>query len=108
MADIEDLILNAWSRMKPRLLEDPAEFARRLARRNGRSLSRPPRAWCLAIRASDRRLAAYYPTSTTDDACPERAQRVDGACPERAQRVEGNRQLTTDHRPLVTDHSVFL
>src|SRR5262245_48280763 len=59
MADIEDLILSAWSRVKPRLLEDPAELERRLARRNGRSLSRPPRAWCLAIRASDRRIAEY-------------------------------------------------
>src|SRR4051794_11274892 len=70
MDDVELAILNAWQAVKPRLLGDPGELARRLARRNSVSLQRPPRAWCLAVRASDTRLneaiAAIVPGHATN------------------------------------------
>jgi len=37
-------------------LADEAELARRLARRRNAGLGRPPRAWCMAVRASDTRI----------------------------------------------------
>jgi transcriptional regulator with XRE-family HTH domain len=55
--DVERAILAAWQRIKPQLLADPAELARRLARaRNSRSLQKCPRPWCLALRAGDTRI----------------------------------------------------
>src|SRR3954469_10282581 len=75
MDDVELAILDAWQRVKPRLLRDPSELARRLARRNRALLQRPPRAWCLAVRASDRRLneaiAAIVPGHATNHHSPE-------------------------------------
>jgi DNA-binding NarL/FixJ family response regulator len=41
-------------------MADPHELARRLARRRSALLTRPPRAWCLAIRASDRRITPAH------------------------------------------------
>src|SRR6266542_5012386 len=54
--DIEDLVREAWERVKPTLERDGEELKRRLARREGRGMGRPPRAWCLALRAMDLRL----------------------------------------------------
>src|SRR5437867_3468914 len=56
MTDLDEAILNAWQKLRPRILSDPHELARRLSRRRNSLLSRPPRAWCLAIRASDHRI----------------------------------------------------
>jgi uncharacterized protein YerC len=53
---VPDLILTAWREIHPRLLDDPHDLARRLARRRKPLLMRPPRAWCIALRASDQRL----------------------------------------------------
>src|SRR3954470_4949648 len=59
MESIAELILEAWERVYPKLLADPIERARRIARRRLAVLNRPPRAWCLAIRASDTRLPGW-------------------------------------------------
>jgi hypothetical protein len=56
MDDIEHAIHTAWTRLAPRLRADPAELARRLAR-NRSATRNPSRAWCLAVRASDTRMA---------------------------------------------------
>src|SRR5688572_18931817 len=54
---LDDVIRGAWKIVRPTLDADPHELARRLARRRLAVLTRPPRAWCLALRASDGRLA---------------------------------------------------
>ena len=56
MDDVELAIHDAWQRVRPILLADEAELARRLARRRNAGLGRPPRAWCMAVRASDTRI----------------------------------------------------
>jgi hypothetical protein len=56
MGEIEQLLQSAWASIKPKLLADPDELRRRLARRNRPLLQRPPRTRCLAIRASDTRI----------------------------------------------------
>ncbi len=57
--DVTRALLAAWQRICPRLERDPQELARRLARQNSALITRPPRAWCLAIRATDTRLAKF-------------------------------------------------
>ncbi len=59
MADIDVAVMEAWWRVKPVLLSDPEELARRLARRRTALIMRPPRAYCLGVRASDRRMTAW-------------------------------------------------
>jgi DNA-binding NarL/FixJ family response regulator len=54
--DLERAIVEAWLRVRDEILADPDELRRRLARRRMKSLTRPPRAWCIALRASDRRI----------------------------------------------------
>lgn len=56
MDDITSAILSAWAVVGPRLKNDPMELAKRLARRRLKTLRRPLRAWCLAVRASDNRI----------------------------------------------------
>jgi len=56
MDDVELFIRRAWEKLAPTLRADPDELRRR---RDSATLRRPPRAWCLAIRASDTRLAPY-------------------------------------------------
>jgi hypothetical protein len=52
---LEKIVLDAWARLGPGIRSDRVELWRRLAR--GRAPSNnPPRAWCVAIRASDTRL----------------------------------------------------
>src|SRR5215212_5388341 len=59
---IERAIHHAWARVRPEILADPAELHRRLARRQLKSLTRPPRAWCIALRACDHRITpAHWP-----------------------------------------------
>lgn len=56
MHDIEQSLRLAWARIRKILLRDPDELHRRLARRRLALMQRPPRAWCIALRASDRRI----------------------------------------------------
>jgi hypothetical protein len=59
MDDVESAILDAWRRVGPGLRADPVAFARRLGRRSQVLFGRPPRVWCLAVRASDTRIAEW-------------------------------------------------
>jgi hypothetical protein len=54
--ELEQKIREAWLRVRESILADERELRRRLARRRMKSLRRPPRAWCLALRASGRRI----------------------------------------------------
>jgi DNA-binding NarL/FixJ family response regulator len=54
--ELERAISAAWVRLRDEILADPHELQRRLARRRAVHLNRPPRAWCIALRASDRRI----------------------------------------------------
>src|SRR2546421_2873940 len=58
--ELERGIREAWLRLRGKILSDPQELHRRLARRRSKSLTRPPRAWCIAIRASDRRITPAH------------------------------------------------
>src|SRR5213078_3393741 len=58
--EVGRVIRQAWSRAREQILSDPDELQRRLARRRSKSLTRPPRAWCIAIRASDRRITPAH------------------------------------------------
>ncbi|MBC8106018.1 MAG: hypothetical protein H7Z14_05470 [Anaerolineae bacterium] len=67
MDEIELAIRSAWARIAPTLARDAAALQPRLDRATKlRTLARPPRAWCLAIRASDSRLAADAPYLTAN------------------------------------------
>ena len=56
MQEIEHSLRDARRRIRALLLRDRDELHRRLARRRRALMQRPPRAWCLALRASDRRI----------------------------------------------------
>src|SRR2546421_1107617 len=58
--ELERGIREAWLRLRGKILSDAQELQRRLARRRMKSLTRPPRAWCIAIRASDRRITPAH------------------------------------------------
>src|SRR5215208_7889308 len=58
--ELERNIREAWVRLRGEILSDPDELRRRLARRRMKSLIRPPRAWCVAVRASDRRITPAH------------------------------------------------
>jgi len=58
--ELERAIDDAWVRVRREILSDRDELHRRLARRRMKSLTRPPRAWCIAIRASDRRITPAH------------------------------------------------
>src|SRR5882724_2536684 len=60
MNDVDRLILEAWEKLGPKILADPHELAKRLARRRMAILTRPVRAWCLAVRASDTRITPAH------------------------------------------------
>src|SRR6476646_895585 len=58
--EIQRSVREAWLRLRDKILSDPDELHRRLARRRSKSLTHPPRAWCIAIRASDRRITPAH------------------------------------------------
>jgi len=60
MEELQDLIFNAWARVEQKIAQDPTELDRRLALRKRPVFRRPIRPWCLAIRASDRRITQYF------------------------------------------------
>jgi len=68
MDDLDRALLAAFDAIVPKLRGDPAELRRRLARRRTPALTRPPRAWCLAVRASDTRLTAWNTAMVPEDA----------------------------------------
>src|SRR5687767_6529034 len=57
--DLSRALATAWHKLRPRLEHDPRELQKRLARRHSKLINQPPRAWCLALRASDTRLADF-------------------------------------------------
>jgi DNA-binding CsgD family transcriptional regulator len=60
MDEVQKSLVAAWNKIRPTLNRDPAELKRRLARRDRLALlAHPPRAWCLAVRATDTRLDRY-------------------------------------------------
>ena len=59
-SDLQRNICQAWLRLRNQILSDPHELHRRLARRRMKCLTRPPRPWCIAIRASDRRITPAH------------------------------------------------
>src|SRR5580765_4919212 len=60
MNDVARLVLEAWEKLGPGIMGDCDELKRRLARRRRAILTRPPRAWCLAVRACDRRITPAH------------------------------------------------
>ena len=54
--EVDDILIEAWRRVREKLRGDPAEVGRRLKRGREMWTKRPPRAWCSAVRASDRRI----------------------------------------------------
>src|SRR5215212_8080298 len=58
--ELERNIRDTWLRLRGKILSDPAELQKRLARRRNKTLTQPPRAWCIAIRASDRRITPAH------------------------------------------------
>src|SRR6266850_2223119 len=58
--EVQRSVREAWVRLRGKILSDPDELQRRLARRRSKSLTCPPRAWCIAIRASDRRITPAH------------------------------------------------
>jgi hypothetical protein len=56
MDDVQRAIAAAWRNVRRQLLNHPNELHQRIARRHAGLVTRPPRAWCLAVRASDTRL----------------------------------------------------
>src|SRR3954462_12132431 len=66
--EIDRAIREAWLRLRVKILSDPDELHRRLARRRLKSLTRPARAWCIAIRASDRRITPAHWVITPEHA----------------------------------------
>src|SRR5258705_6380719 len=66
--DLERAISAAWLGLRNKILSDPIELQRRLARRRLKSLTRPARAWCIAIRASDRRITPAHWVITPEHA----------------------------------------
>src|SRR5947207_12729928 len=66
--DVSAAILDAWAEIGRRLKSDPLELAKRLARRRMKTLRRPLRAWCLAVRASDTRITPMSAAIVPEDA----------------------------------------
>src|SRR5690242_14316144 len=68
MHPLNSAILAAWEGVKRKIKDDPAELTRRLARRRLKAMTRPPRAWCLAVRASDARIHSGNALIVPEDA----------------------------------------
>src|SRR5436305_295800 len=74
MDPLEIVVAEAWERVIPGVLADPAELAARLARRRSVYGQKPPRAWCLAVRASDRRMTAWDTAMAPEDGARRRVR----------------------------------
>jgi hypothetical protein len=71
IAEIVDLIAQAWKTVGPVLEKNPDELMARLARRRSLTLNRPPRAWCAAVRANDTRITPMQAIIRPKDAMDE-------------------------------------
>src|SRR4051812_33520920 len=60
MNDVARLVWEAWEKLGAGIVGDAKKLAGRLARRRTKLLTRPVRAWCLAVRAADRRIRAGH------------------------------------------------
>ena len=60
MDDLDVNLLDSWERVMALCKANPAEARRRWRRTRQAMFLRPPRAWCLAIRASDRRIVPEW------------------------------------------------
>ncbi len=60
MDELDGNLLEAWERVWARCEADPDEARRRWLRSGNKMLKRPPRAWCLSVRASDHRIGQTY------------------------------------------------
>src|SRR5688500_16729423 len=83
MDDVHAALLAAWERIRPTLERKLAELHRRLARRASALMRQHPRAWCLAIRATDtrlERLATIRPSLATDRPALRPPVCVSGRC----------------------------
>lgn len=101
--EVEAALRLAWDRVLERLKWDEPERLRRLARRRRDTMQRPPRAWCIAIRASDHRINKW-----TALLSPERA----ADAPEARPRERARKHVHTSEAPRVTErvmsHDVVL
>ena len=71
-------LLDAWKKLQPQLALDPDELPNRLARRRLGVMRRPPRAWCVTIRASDTRLTPASAEIVPEGAAWPVNARIDG------------------------------
>ncbi len=68
MDELDFNLIEAWHRVGDKLRADRIETTIRAARRRLPTLIRPPRAWCLTIRASDTRITSWSCAITPEDA----------------------------------------
>lgn len=67
MDELDRNLLDAWDRITATCRRDRREALKRARRQWSRTLTRPPRAWCLAIRAGDRRLTEQFGVVARED-----------------------------------------
>ena len=63
-AELDRLMVAAWTKIEDKVLNDPADLRRRLDRRRSIMFQHIPRALCLALKAADHRLNPTKPPST--------------------------------------------
>jgi hypothetical protein len=69
MDEFELNVMDAWWVAKAKCEKDPAELARRIARRRCKTLRRPMRGWCCALRACDQRITPWRTLIVPEDGC---------------------------------------
>jgi hypothetical protein len=90
-----NLLQEAWTRVLAKIERDPDELSRRLARRHQRMMRRPPRAWCIAVRAADSRINPATAVCVPEDAAYPASHLARGTKPAYAEH-----QVTLDARLL--------
>src|SRR5687767_3732236 len=72
--DLDVALKEAAGRFREKVRRDPGELWKRLERRKRGMLSRPLRAWCLAVRAGDRRINGNWAIVTPGYAVEHRLE----------------------------------
>src|SRR4051794_6359441 len=72
MDALSTAILDAWALHGKRILSDPLEVEKRLARRRLKTFQKPLRSWCVAIRANDTRITPMTQILTSHHAADVR------------------------------------
>lgn len=67
MDEIDRNLIDAWDRITATCRRDRREAAKRARRQWSATLTRPPRAWCVAIRAADSRLTEQFGVFARED-----------------------------------------